>query len=317
LHHAVDLMTTVVTLLAYGCPRQAIVAAYGLDERTVGEWQERSASHCHRVHEALVQQPRDLEHVQADELRVKAQGQVLWMALAIMVRTRLWLGGVIGGCRDEKLIVRLITLVRTGALARPLLFCVDGFASYVSAIRAVLRTPVPHRRRGRPRLVAWPDILVAQVIKRYQGKRVVDITRRMAQGTLEAAQRLLAQSRGGVQLNTAFIERLNATFRARLACLARRTRTLVRLQGTLERGMYLLGCVYNFCTPHDSLRLPGVIGGHKWLPRTPAMAAGITDHGWTVHELLSHQVPPAPWTPPKRRGRPSSVTKRLVQQWCP
>jgi len=161
LHHELDLMTIVVTLLAHRCPRQAIVMAYDLDERIVGDCQERSGGHCQQVHEALVQQPRDLEHVQADELRVKAQRQVLWMALALMVRTRLWLGGVIGACRDEDLIVRLITLVRSSALARPLLFCVDGFASYVRAIRAAFRTPVPQGTRGRPRLVAWPDILVA------------------------------------------------------------------------------------------------------------------------------------------------------------
>ena len=84
----------------------------------------------------------------------------------------------------------------------------------------------------------------------------------------------MAQSQGGQQLNTAFIERLNATFRARLAALGRRTRSLARLDETLLAGMYLIGCVYNFCTDHKSLRVPGIIGGRrKWLPRTPAMAA--------------------------------------------
>jgi len=77
-------------------------------------------------------------------------------------------------------------------------------------------------------------------------------------------------------LNTASIERLNATFRARLAPLARRTRALARHSATLETGMYLVGAVTNFCTDHERLRLPGSVGGHKWLPRAPAMAAGIT-----------------------------------------
>ncbi len=71
LHKARDLVTTVVTLLAHGCPVQAIVAAFGLDERTVSDWPERAGGHCQSVHEHLVEQPLDLGHVQADELRVK------------------------------------------------------------------------------------------------------------------------------------------------------------------------------------------------------------------------------------------------------
>lgn len=80
--------------------------------------------------------------------------------------------------------------------------------------------------------------------------------------------------------------------------------------------MYLVGAVYNFCTAHQSLRMPGLIGGHKWLERTPAMAAGITDHGWSVSELLSYHVAPPPWQPPKRRGRVSTATKQLMARWC-
>ena len=120
-------------------------------------------------------------------------------------------------------------------------------------------------------------------------------------------------------INTAYIERLNATFRSRLAGLVRRGRSLVRQTATLQAGVYLVGTVYNFCTYHQSLRVPLLIGrsGRRhWIPRTPAMAAGLIDHRWTVHELLTYHVPPPPWTPPKRRGRRSQQTKRLIQQWC-
>jgi transposase-like protein len=316
LRHPAELFTLVVTLIAHGCPVQAIVAAFQLDERTVMDWQERAGLHCKRVHEHLVQRPRDLEHVQADEIRIKAQGKILWLAMAIMVRTRLWLGGAISQNRDELLIVRLIGMIRSCALARPLLFCVDGLKIYLQAIRQVFRSPLPSRKRGRPRLVSWPDILIGQVIKKYQGKRVLDILRRMAQGSLEAAQELLAKSQGGSKLNVAFIERLNATFRSRLAALARRTRALLRNPQTLEPLMYLMGCVYNFCTYHKSLRLPGIIGGHKWIPRTPAIAAGIADHYWTVNELLAYQIPPPPWQPAVHRGRRSAVEKALIVRWC-
>jgi hypothetical protein len=80
----------------------------------------------------------------------------------------------------------------------------------------------------------------------------------------------------------------------------------------------LLGCVYNFCAFHKSLRLPLYIGerGQKWVHRTPAIAIGWTDHRWSVKELLIFKVPSARWSPPTRRGRPSKATSLLIQQWC-
>jgi len=311
-----DVVTLVVTLIAYGCPVQAIVAAFHLDERTVMAWQVRSGQHCQEVHQHLVQRPRELGHVQADEVRVKAQGKVLWMAMAMMVQTRLWLGGVVSEHRNQDLIIELIQIVRSCALARPMLICVDGLRSYVKAIQLVFRTPLPTGRRGRPRLISWPSIHIGQVIKRYEGKRVVDVTHRMAQGSLEAALTLIAESYGGSKLNTAFIERINATFRSRLASLARRSRALLRNSDTLEPLMFLMGSVYNFCTYHKSLRLPGLIGGHKWIPRTPAIAAGLTDHIWSVKELLLFRVPPLAWTPPKHRGPRSQAELALVAESC-
>jgi len=86
----------VLTLLAYGCPVQAIVQAYGFDERTVKNWWQRAGRHCQAVHEYLVEgSQRDLQQVQADELKVKVQGGSVWVALALMVSTRLWLGGAV------------------------------------------------------------------------------------------------------------------------------------------------------------------------------------------------------------------------------
>jgi hypothetical protein len=86
-------VTLVITLLAHGCPLQAIVVAFGFDERTVASWLRRAGVHGQAVQASLVEQPRDLGQVQADEIRVKKQGGMVWMALAIMVKTRLWLGG--------------------------------------------------------------------------------------------------------------------------------------------------------------------------------------------------------------------------------
>jgi transposase-like protein len=315
LHYPAELMVIVVTLIAHGCPLQAIVAAFHLDERTVMNWQERAGRHCQQVHEHLVQQPRDLGHVQADEIRVKGQGKVVWLAMAIMVSTRLWLGGVVASKRDKHLLLSLVQIIRQCALARPLLICVDGFSAYVQAVQLVFRSPLPNGKRGRPCLIPWPDIHIGQVVKLYQGKRVVDISRRMALGCLETALALLVKSHGGTKLNTAFIERLNATFRSRLAVLVRRSRALIRNPQTLEPLVYLMGSVYNFCTEHKSLRLPGIIGGHKWIDRTPAIAAGLTDHIWSVKELLLYRVPPPGWQPPKHRGRRSQAEKVLIARW--
>src|SRR5438067_2914231 len=93
----------VIILLCYGCPRQAIVAAYGLDERTVADWQQRAGRHARRFHELHVQLGRvDVQHVQADELWVKVLGRRLWMAMALAVPSRLWLGGVVSRRRDGR-----------------------------------------------------------------------------------------------------------------------------------------------------------------------------------------------------------------------
>jgi transposase-like protein len=318
LRTAQDVVVLVVTLLAHGCPLQAIVAAFGLDERTALSWQARSGRHCQGVHEHLVEHPRDLGQVQADEIRAKIQGGVLWMAMAIQVQTRLWLGGVLSTRRDMQLIVALIQRVRHSALCRPLLFCVDGCAAYVGAIRRVFREPIRNGKRGRPRLRPWDGILIAQVVKHYAHKHVVAVARRIVQGTQVQINALLQHTQGGGLINTAYIERLNATFRSRITALIRRGRALARQTTTLHEAMYLVGTVYNFCTYHKSLRVPLYLPHERrrWLRRTPAIAAGVTDHLWTVHELLSFRVPPPPWQPPKRRGRPSKATKALVAEWC-
>ena len=317
LRYPVEFVTQMITLLAYGCPIAAIVAAFGLDERTVSSWQRRAGKHCKKVHNHLVQQPRDLGQVQADEIRVKHQGGIAWLAMALQVSTRLWLGGVVSACRDGSLITHLIEQVRRCALYRPLLFCVDGFAAYVSAIQKVFRTPVLTGKRGRPQLRAWENVCIVQVVKQVSTKRVVGVIRRIAFGTWEQVELLLQQTQSALQAHVAYIERLNGTFRSRIAALVRRGRSLVRQSETLQQTMYLVGTVYNFCAPHMSLRLVLYLpnNSRRWVPRTPAIAAEITDHIWTVQELLAYQVPLPPWEPPKRRGRPSKHIQQLITRW--
>jgi hypothetical protein len=105
--------------------------------------------------------------VQADELGVKRVGQRLWMAMALAVPSRRWLAGVISPHRDRALITELVQKVRACARRLALLVCVDGLASYVTAFLRVFRDPVRTGRRGRPRLVTDPSLLIGQLIKRY------------------------------------------------------------------------------------------------------------------------------------------------------
>jgi hypothetical protein len=187
----------------------------------------------------------------------------------------------------------------------------------VSAVQHAFRSPLPrYGRIGRAKLRAWSELAIVQVVKQRQAGRLT-IDCRVAQGTQAMVTLLVRVSQGRGGINTAYIERLNATFRQRLASLARRTRALVRQPETLHLGVYVLGCMYNLCTYHDSLRQPFYLakGGQHWLRRTPAIAAGLTDHRWTGEELFNFRVPPAPWTPPKRRGRRSKETLALMKRW--
>lgn len=309
-----EVVTLVLTLLCHGCPPQAIVAGFGFDERTVADWQARAGQHCQAVHEHIVAQGHvDVQHVQADELWVKLVGKKVWLAMALAVPSRLWLGGVVSAHRDLALILRVAQIVRSCAVTAAILVCVDGLSSYVTAFRRVFRRPVHTGQRGRPRLVAEQGLLLAQVVKQHpegtRQRRVVSVSRRVVQGSAEAIGVVIAATHSGSAINTASIERLNATFRSALVPLVRRGRALVHREAVLTAGIYLVGCAYNFCWVHASLRqLAPSDAPLKWQERTPAMAAGLTDHCWTMSELLHYQVPLPRWVVPKRRGRPPKAS---------
>lgn len=185
-----------------------------------------------------------------------------------------------------------------------LLVCTDGWAAYPRSIRRAFRKKVKRTAgRGSACLQVWPELHIGTLIKHH----VTHITRQMAYGRLERASVLLSASRGGSVLNTAFIERFNGTMRERLACLTRKCRHAAHRLAALHTGMYLLGCTYNFCWPHHELSrsAPDVETGKRaWEARTPAMASGLTDHVWSIFELMNYKIAPSPWTAPKRRWRP-------------
>jgi hypothetical protein len=150
-----------------------------------------------------------------------------------------------------------------------------------------------HGKVGRPRLVLAEGVMIGGVIKRCQRRRVVEVVREIVVGAqAEVISGLIGTQRSlRARINTAYIERLQATFPARLAPLGRRTRAGAHNHRTLEAGMWLIGASYNLLWVHRSV-------GEE---RTPAMAAGLTDHRWSMEELLSYAVPSAEL--PKWRGR--------------
>jgi transposase-like protein len=290
LHKDQTLFLCVITLLAHGCPLPAIVAAFALDERTVASWQAKAGQHCQSVHSHHPQTKKiDLGHVQADELYARRQGGRSWVAMAMAVPARLWLGGAASAVRNMDLIQELVDMVRLAWLpGTALLICVGGLVSYAGAFWVAFRMKVYTGKRGRPPYRLPDGIWLAQVVKSYSGRKLSDVVRRVVWGGLE---RVMAQLRGtgtGEQINASYIERLNATFRSMLAGLTRRGRRQVKDESVLRKGMYLVGCVYNFCSTHRSLRLRQ--GKKKWLQRTPAMAAGWADRAWSIRDLLTFRV---------------------------
>ncbi len=305
-----QIITQGVTLVTHGCPIPAIEAAFGFQARTVRRWVNKAGEHCESVHHHLVVQPRELVQVQADEIRVKTQQGIVWIAMAIAVPTRLWLGAVQSVHRNKVLIRALMSLVFCCALQKALLIAVDGFSAYVEVIKTTFRSKVQVHKRGRPGLQVWTDLVIGQVIKHQKKRRLVEVVRKPVWGKAQQVEALITASQGKGVLNTSFIERLNATFRSCLFALLRKTRCLARRAETLQFGVYLIGTVYNFCSFHDSLT------SKDKTQRTPAMAAGITDHCWTLSELLSYRVPPERWQPPRRRGRRSKEMQVLIQRWA-
>ena len=296
-------VSQVVTLVGHGCPIPAIEAAFALDRRTVRRWVAAAGQHAERIHQHYVLQPRDLQHVQADEVRVRTQAGIVWMAMAVMVTTRLWLGGVVSPHRDRALITALLTLVqRSAQLTRRLLLVTDGFQAYATATTRVFRQPRHRGQPGRPRLRAWPGVVLVQVTKMsrpgvWQPWSKLDLGRGRRGGWV------LARIPACQVASTAAIERLNGTFRARCAALARRSRQLVRQAPTLTAQMYLVGVIANFCTIHATLG------------QTPALAAGITTQRWTMDDVLRARIPPPPWRPPVHRGPLSKEERTLQEQW--
>jgi IS1 family transposase len=186
------------------------------------------------------------------------------------------------------------------------LFLTDGFREYLTALLTHYGQGVqPARRRAqgpapKPRWMPLPQLLYAQVVKTVRCRRLVGVKHRVVFGTITAVQQVLAPL--GWQIQTAFVERLNLTIRQHVAAVGRRVATLCKGEGGLRQQLAVYHVYYNFCLPHASLRQPlpqpiptnGPGSRKQWRPCTPAMAVGLTDHVWTLREVLLYRVPPWP-----------------------
>ena len=179
------------------------------------------------------------------------------------------------------------------------LFLTDGLQEYMTALLTHYGQWVqPERRQAtgpapKPRWMPLPGLRYAQVIKTVRRRRLVRVRHRVVFGTLEAVQQVLAAC--GWQINTAFIERLNLSIRQHVAAVGRRVTTLCKGEDGLHQQLALYHVYHNFCLPHTSLRQPlpqpepthGTGSAKRWQPRTPAMAAGLTDHVWRCARCCS------------------------------
>src|SRR6266567_8504211 len=163
----------------------------------------------------------------------------------------------------------------------------------------------PERRRGKgplpnPRWMPLPELLSAQVVKSYRRRCIVGVTYRVVFGAIERGQPVLSVC--GRKIKTAFVARWNLDIRQRVAAVGRRVNTLCQGEDGLRQQLVVYHAYYNFCLPHASLRQPllvpepthGRSSAKVWRPCTPAMAAGLTDHVWSLKEVLLYRVPPWP-----------------------
>jgi hypothetical protein len=133
-------------------------------------------------------------------------------------------------------------------------------------------------------------------VKSYRRRRITGVKHRVVFGSRETIEQTLAKR--GWKINTSFVERLNLDFRQHVAAIGRRVNTLCKHEAELRQQLAMFQAYHNFCLPHASLRLllPETDDIRRWQPRTPAMAAGLTERVWSMRDILKYRVPPWPQT---------------------
>jgi IS1 family transposase/transposase-like protein len=317
-----ELLVRVVATVAEGLGIRAVARVFEVEPNTVLAWLIEAADHLEAFSQALLHDVQ-VSQVQLDELyavlsAVKAGRMTEAEAIERLERSPHWVWAAIDP--QSKLLLAINVGERTLAMAQCLvhqvvavlapgcvpLFLTDGLKDYSMALLTHFGHWVqPPRQRDagplpKPRWMPLPQLLYAQVVKSYRRRRVIRVRHRVVFGTLAGVNRVLEPL--GWQINTAFIERANLAMRQHVAAIGRRVMTVCKGEVGLRQQLALYQTYYNWCLPHSSLRLPlpqplptnGSGSAKRWQPRTPAMAAGLTDHVWTLREVLQFRVPPWP-----------------------
>jgi IS1 family transposase len=319
---AVELIVHVLACLAEGLGIRATARVFEVDANTVLHWLVEAAEQL-RAFSAYFLCHIHLEQLQLDELYavlrdLKAGAIGDEEAIQRLERSPYWVWTAMDP--QSKLLVVVDVGSRTLAMAQRVvhqvtevlapgcvpLFLTDGLKDYATALLTHCGQWMhPERRQERgpmpkPRWIPLPELLYAQVVKSYRRRRLVGVTHRVVFGTRLAIDQILAPC--GWTINTAFVERLNLDIRQRVAAIGRRVNTLCQGEAGLRDQLVLFQVYHNFVLPHASLRqaLDEPIPTHRmgsarlWRPCTPAMAAGLTDHIWSLKEVLFYRVPPWP-----------------------
>ncbi len=283
-----------VGALAEGLGIRAVARVFEVDPNTVLQWLVEVADHATAFSRYFLHDVR-VTQVQLDELfallSAVKDGEVSEAeAVQRLSRSPHWVWAAIDP--ESKVLLALNIGDRTLAMAQSVvhqvvqvlapgcvpLFLTDGFKEYATALLTHFGQWVQsprHQDKGpapKPRWMPQSGLLYAQVVKTVRRRRLVHVRHRVVFGTLEAVQQVLAAC--GWQINTAFVERLNLSLRQHVAAIGRRVSTL--------------------CKGEDGVRQQLTGSAKRWQPQTPAMAAGRTDHVWTLREVLLFRVPPWP-----------------------
>jgi hypothetical protein len=296
---------------------------FGIDANTVRQWLGEAAEQLHTFSDYFLRELH-IQQIQLDELyavlsavrdgalsEAEAGEQLSrsphWVWTAIDPETKLLLCVRVGGhtLAMTQAVVHQVTQVLAPSCVP--LFLSDGYTHYLTAIVSHFGCLVqPPRklatgRAPRPRWRPLPELLYAQVVKTMRRRRIVEVKHRIVFGTKAVVDQVLSAC--GWQINTSFVERLNLSLPPqRVAAMGWRSVTPCRREDGLRQQLALFHAYHNFVLPHASLRQAlvepvatnGCGSARVWRPRTPAMAAGLTDRVWSPREVLLFRVPPWP-----------------------
>ncbi len=185
---------------------------------------------------------------------------------------------------------------RRRSIASPIpVFTSDNWSPFEDGLVSVysfLETPSysGSGRKPHPVMIPYPNLKYARVCKRRENNRIVEIVEEIVFGEPEEVLHLLGADSGG-RINTSYVERLNLSIRNSLARFIRRGMNCSKNIDIHSKAIDFFQAWYNFVKSHKSLRLGFEDGNKKWKQRTPAMAEGLTDHVWSLYELLCFRIP--------------------------